>query len=582
MSTALILAQPSRCCCEQDLIAAVRRGDDRAFEELYARYRQRIHAYVAGMVGDHGRAEDVTQEVFISALRRMRATHRPITFKPWIYEIAKNACIDQSRRARRAREVPLEPDPEEHGPGASRAPLALVAAPESAVQSKQQLADLCGAFGGLSESHHQILVMRELEGRSYSEIGAELGMSRPVVESTLFRARRKLGEEYDEIASGRRCVQVCGVIDAYGSRSVRSLGVRERRRLARHLAHCQPCRRHAHLAGFDYSQLQPPSLAGRIAALLPIPWLGRAGAPGQRRAPLPVEHQLEALRISDTFVRRADGPLAGAGRAAAAAVAVALAGAGTGLVTGAVVPRAGPAGAAAVLSQPWPPPPHGGSAHGSPAVPAAPAAATASTASAAASPLAVKTQLGGPGGAATAGSGPAGSATGQDAAALGAAGVRPEPTRAGTAGVSATVTTTVTTTDATAPLAGAPIPPAGSVVPTADGAASSVQPVVPDSIASQTAGAAEPLSPSNHPVRTAAGTAASTVVHTHTVPPDVTGAVVPPAIRDGGGARDGSPPPSPAPVPVTPPSPERAVATVDSQAPAPPALPVVGKLPVDR
>ncbi len=86
---------------DEALVAAVRHGDDRAFEQLYARYQRRIGAYVLGMVGDHGRAEDVTQEVFISALRRMRATERPIAFKPWIYEIAKNACIDAFRRSRR-------------------------------------------------------------------------------------------------------------------------------------------------------------------------------------------------------------------------------------------------------------------------------------------------------------------------------------------------------------------------------------------------------------------------------------------------------------------------------------------------
>ena len=89
---------------------AVRRGDDRAFELLYERYHRRIHAYVMGMVKDHGRAEDITQEVFVSALRRMRETERPIAFKPWIYEIAKNACIDQFRRSRRAQEVSLEAD----------------------------------------------------------------------------------------------------------------------------------------------------------------------------------------------------------------------------------------------------------------------------------------------------------------------------------------------------------------------------------------------------------------------------------------------------------------------------------------
>src|SRR5918995_77368 len=90
---------------DHDLVRRVRRGDDRAFELLYERYQRRIFAFVLGMVKDHGRAEDITQEVFVSALRRMRATERPIVFKPWVYEIARNACIDAYRRGRRGEEI---------------------------------------------------------------------------------------------------------------------------------------------------------------------------------------------------------------------------------------------------------------------------------------------------------------------------------------------------------------------------------------------------------------------------------------------------------------------------------------------
>src|SRR5690349_13531996 len=108
MALALRVTQPAPACSEHELVAAVRSGDDGAFGELYARYRSRIGSYVFGMVGDHGRAEDISQEVFISALRRMRENGRPIAFKPWIYEIAKNACIDEFRRTRRAQEVSLE------------------------------------------------------------------------------------------------------------------------------------------------------------------------------------------------------------------------------------------------------------------------------------------------------------------------------------------------------------------------------------------------------------------------------------------------------------------------------------------
>ena len=87
----------------------VRAGDDRAFEILFLRYQPRIAAYVGGMVRDHGRAEDITQEVFMSALRRLRDDdEREILFRPWIYEIAKNKCIDAYRRGRNTNEVSFD------------------------------------------------------------------------------------------------------------------------------------------------------------------------------------------------------------------------------------------------------------------------------------------------------------------------------------------------------------------------------------------------------------------------------------------------------------------------------------------
>ena len=108
-----------------------------------------------------------------------------------------------------------------------------VPAPQVAIESKQRLQDLCGAFGGLSESHHRVLVLRELEGLSYSEIGERLGMTRAMVESTLFRARRRLSEEYEELTSGQRCARVQALIESGIRQPLASLGIRDRRKLAR-------------------------------------------------------------------------------------------------------------------------------------------------------------------------------------------------------------------------------------------------------------------------------------------------------------------------------------------------------------
>jgi RNA polymerase sigma factor (sigma-70 family) len=303
---------------DERLVAWVRRGDDRAFEQLYERYQRRIAAYVYGMVNDYGRAEDLTQEIFVSALRRMRATERPIAFKPWIYEIARNACIDQFRRSRRTEEVSFDAD---EGLGALEAArLTAGHTPDVAVDAKQQIDDLCGAFGGLSDAHHEILVMRELEGLSYREIGERLGLSRPSVESTLFRARRRLTEEYEELVSGERCRRVTDML----ATGVDSLGVRDERRLARHVAHCQPCRRQAYAAGVDTVTLtrhRVRDAASKVAALVPIPAFMRL-RPG---------HAHTAATLAE--------PAAGWTKALAAAAVIVAGGAGVAAHDGAAPPR---------------------------------------------------------------------------------------------------------------------------------------------------------------------------------------------------------------------------------------------------
>ena len=323
-----VAERPARAAERTDhqLVSAARRGDDRAFEQLYSRYQRRIAAYVCGMVKDYGRAEDITQDVFVSALRRMRRTERPIAFKPWIYEIAKNACIDAYRRGRRAEEVSYDADDRlsasDHVRLVSTGPE-----PDAAVDVKQELDHLCGAFGGLSESHHEILVLRELEGLSYKDIGERMGISRPAVESTLFRARKRLGEEYDELASGARCVRMQAIIAGGDAQ----LGVRDQRRLARHISHCQTCRRLAVRAGLDVPVPVRRRIAEKVAALLPLPvFLRTRRGGGDEVAPAFGGGSSAWMAQVPTFT---DAFNSGWSKGAAGLAALALAGAGVGMTT---------------------------------------------------------------------------------------------------------------------------------------------------------------------------------------------------------------------------------------------------------
>jgi hypothetical protein len=108
---------------------------------------------------------------------------------------------------------------------------------------------------------------------SYREIGQKLDLTRPAVESALFRARRRLETEYEEIADGRRCTAMRATLARMVQGTHRGP---EEHRLARHVKRCHSCRHRARVLG-----IQPKSALGSVrekaAALLPLPWLFRRG-----------------------------------------------------------------------------------------------------------------------------------------------------------------------------------------------------------------------------------------------------------------------------------------------------------------
>jgi RNA polymerase sigma factor (sigma-70 family) len=260
---------------DEQLVVAAREGSDEAFEALFRRYRDRIAVLVRGMVHDRGRAEDIVQDTFVSALRSLRASDQEILFKPWIYQIARNACIDHLRRLKRTEEISIDsdelwPDFEGHVSGAT---------PETytTVVQRQSLDDLQQAFGGLPASQYEILVLREFEGLSYQEIGRRMRLTPAAVESMLSRARRSLKGQFDEIVTGERCQRMRPVMVAV---SHGLAGKRDRRTLARHFRHCRSCRQDAvalGLAAFvsDSRQSAARSAFSRAASFLPLPFLRR-------------------------------------------------------------------------------------------------------------------------------------------------------------------------------------------------------------------------------------------------------------------------------------------------------------------
>jgi hypothetical protein len=181
--------------------------------------------------------------------------------------------------------------------------------PDSALVTKERMTHLQGAFDELSDVHTRVLVMRELEGMSYREIGQKLDLTRPAVESALFRARRRLESEYTELSEGRRCEAMQATIARMAEGTQRGA---EEHRLARHVKRCSSCLRMAREQGIE-PLTKLGSLRKKVAALLPVPWFFRRSGDGGG-----------FLGLSSTGANAA--PLAE--RAAALVAAAALVGAG--------------------------------------------------------------------------------------------------------------------------------------------------------------------------------------------------------------------------------------------------------------
>jgi len=249
---------------EGSLVDAVRQGEDEAFGELYRRHQPEVARFVRARIRDQGRAEDVTQDAFLSALRRLRQTDGDVAFRPWMFEIARNATIDCYRRSSRTEEVSIDADAMQ---AADAGRLPGGPQPELSLVTQESFASLREAMHELSDVHRRAIVLRELEGRSYREIGARLDLGQAAVESTLFRARRSLEREYTELDSGRRCRLVGAAIGrlAEGLESDR-----DRQRLDRHARRCSSCRRRARTLGVE-PMLGRRTVAARAAALMPLP-----------------------------------------------------------------------------------------------------------------------------------------------------------------------------------------------------------------------------------------------------------------------------------------------------------------------
>jgi RNA polymerase sigma-70 factor, ECF subfamily len=176
-------------------VARCRRGDVDAFEVLVARHQRKMFTVAYRMTGDYDEACDVVQETFLSAFTGIGKFRGEARFSTWLFGILMNHARDSARKicTRRGKVSPIPDDPErlgaECGDGWYSPP------PETTVERmerKEREAKVQEGISALDGEQREVLVLRDIQGCSYDEIGRILKLPDGTVKSRLFRARGAL------------------------------------------------------------------------------------------------------------------------------------------------------------------------------------------------------------------------------------------------------------------------------------------------------------------------------------------------------------------------------------------------------
>ena len=181
---------------EAALIRAAQRGNLDAFNELVLTYQHRIYNLAYRILGDPAAAEDATQETFIAAYRKI-GSFRGGSFISWLLRIVANRCYDELRRQKRRPSIPLE----EIDVGEEEANPALInggESPEEHAERAELARFLQAAITTLPPDQRMVLVLSDVEGLSYAEIAATVGVPVGTVKSRLARARARLRDLLQE------------------------------------------------------------------------------------------------------------------------------------------------------------------------------------------------------------------------------------------------------------------------------------------------------------------------------------------------------------------------------------------------
>jgi len=175
---------------DQGLLDRIRNEKDMdAFEELMAKYQDKVWRLARGITRSDSDAEDILQDVFLTVFRKLETFEGRSTFSSWLYRIAANASYMKLRTKKGMQSYA----PEDIAPLVDKSDTEVLSewatGPEETLGSKEALDVINNAVGKLPNEYRVVIVLKDVEGFSNNEVADMLGLTVPAVKSRLHRGR---------------------------------------------------------------------------------------------------------------------------------------------------------------------------------------------------------------------------------------------------------------------------------------------------------------------------------------------------------------------------------------------------------
>jgi RNA polymerase sigma-70 factor (ECF subfamily) len=186
----------------KEVIDSCRAGDKKALGEVVLAYQRRVYNIAYRMLGHKEEAKDLTQEVFLSIFESIKTLREEVKFEPWLIQVTVNHCRNRWKYLKRRKYFQSDSldDPIETGDGEITRQVYDPSDNPETLLEKKMIQDLVQrGLLQLKEEQRELIVLRDLQGFSYEEIGKLFSLPEGTVKSKIHRARMELKEQLEKM-----------------------------------------------------------------------------------------------------------------------------------------------------------------------------------------------------------------------------------------------------------------------------------------------------------------------------------------------------------------------------------------------